>query len=64
VTRRLDPESQRSAARIASDNARLADVNDAAEAAAVAEAGSGSGGTGIATTGSIGSIPAASTGSD
>ena len=64
VTRRLNPATQRSAARIALDNTRLAGVNDAAEAAAVAEAGSGGGGTGIATTGSIGSIPAASTGSD
>ena len=35
-------------------------INDVAEAGAVAEAGSGSGGPGIATTGSIGSIPAAS----
>ena len=60
VTRRLDPETQRSAARIAADNARMAGINDVAEAQAVAEAGGGSGGTGIATTGSIGSIPAAS----
>jgi hypothetical protein len=64
VTRRLDPAAQRSPARIAADNARMASINDVAEAAAVAEAGEGSGGTGIATTGSIGSIPAASTGSD
>jgi predicted MFS family arabinose efflux permease len=63
VTRRLDPATQRSSARIAADNARMADINDVAEAAAVAEAGEGSGGTGIATAGTIGSLPAASTSS-
>jgi len=64
VTQRLDPASQRSAMRIAADNARMKAVNDVAEAAAVAEAGEGWGGDGIAANGSIRSIPAASTGSD
>jgi len=64
VTRRLDPENQRSIARIASDNARLASINDVAEAEAVAEASEGSGGMGIATAANIRSIPVASTGSD
>lgn len=60
VTRRLDPETQRSTARIAADNARMAGINDVAEAGAVAEAGEGTTGTGIAATSAIGSIPAAS----
>lgn len=64
VTRRLDPQSQRSAMRIAADNARVAAVNTVAEAAALAEAGEGRGGEGIATTASVRSIPAASAGSD
>ncbi len=64
VTRRLDPQSQRSALRIAADNARMSAVNDVAEAAAVAESGEGVGGGGIAATATIGSIPAASASSD
>jgi predicted MFS family arabinose efflux permease len=59
VTRRLDPQSQRSALRIAADNARMAAENDVAEATAVAESGEG-----IVTTADIRSIPAASASSD
>ena len=59
VTRRLDPASQRSALRIAADNARLAAQNDVAEASAVAEAGEGS-----ATTADVRSIPAVTASSD
>jgi predicted MFS family arabinose efflux permease len=59
VTRRLDPQSQRSALRIAADNARLSATDDAAEAAAVAESGEGS-----ATTADVRSISAASASSD
>jgi hypothetical protein len=59
VTRRLDPQSQRSAMRIAADNARMSAANDMAEAAAVAESGGG-----ITTTVNVRSIPAASAGSD
>ncbi|MGI8858298.1 MAG: MFS transporter [Thermomicrobiales bacterium] len=59
VTRRLDPQSQRSALRIAADNARMSAANDVAEAAAVAESGEG-----IATTATVRAIPAASASSD
>ncbi|MHB8645510.1 MAG: MFS transporter [Thermomicrobiales bacterium] len=64
VTRRLDPENQRSIARIAADKARRASINHVAEAKAVVEAGEGSGGTGIETAASVRSLPAASPGSD
>ncbi len=64
VTRRLDPQSQRSAARIAADDARLAGANDVAEAEAVGEAASGGAGESVAAQSAVRGIPAASTGSD
>jgi hypothetical protein len=60
VTRRLDPQSQRSALRIAADNARISGVNVGKDAVV----GEAVGGEGIASTGATRSNSAIATSSD
>jgi MFS family permease len=64
VTRRLNPETQRSPARIAAETAAQAAENDFAEAAAMADSASGGAGEEIAAIAGIRSIPVANPGSD
>ncbi len=64
VTQRLNPEKQRSPARLAAETAAQATANDFAEAAAMTDAASAGAGEEIAAVAGIQSIPAAGHGSD
>ena len=64
VTQRLDPNRQRSRARVVADNARVSAADQAAEAAVVLVAGDGGAGEEIASQAAIRSIPAPTAGSD
>jgi predicted MFS family arabinose efflux permease len=64
VTRRLDPDAQRSPARLAAETAAQATANDFAEAAALTDGASAGAGEEIAAIAEIRAIPIASHGND